>query len=406
MRTATRLVRFDASPGDPHQPTSTPIHQAATFIQDSPLLPSRYDYTRSGNPTRTVLEEQLAALEGARHGLAYASGMAAIAGVTNLLRPGDEVLAGNDLYGGSSRLFATLLERRGITTRHADPGLVAGFVERVGRRTRLVHVETPSNPRLAIVDIAALAKALAERARILGMPRPLLCIDNTLMSPYLQRPLQLGADVVVHSATKALCGHADVTAGADCTNRDDVAAELAFMRNAEGTALAPFESWLLLRGMKTLAVRLDRQQANAVVVARFLARRSEIRELRFPGLPDHPGAELHRRQARGPGCVISFGLADQACVERFARGLSLFPVTVSFGSIGSSLCCPARMSHASVPEARRREAPPPALVRLSIGIEDPADLVADLAAALDSLCREPRSLPRRPRPSPPARLRT
>jgi len=384
---ATRLVRFDATPGDVHRPTSPPLHQTATFVQESPLRPSGHDYTRSGNPTRDALERQLAQLEDARHALAYGSGMAAIAAVVGLVPTGAEILAGDDLYGGTSRLLGQILPRRGVVARHADPRDIDAFVACVSKRTRLVHVESPSNPRLAIVDVPRLAAALRERAEALGVVCPILCVDGTLMTPYLQRPLELGADVVVHSATKALCGHGDVTAGVVATDLENLARELAFSRNAEGTALAPFESWLLLRGLKTLALRLDRQQASAQVVAGFLAGRSEVSSLAYPGLADHPGALVHARQSRGPGFVLSFELEDEHAVERFARELRLLPVTVSFGAVGSSLCCPATMSHASIPPARREDAPPPGLVRLSIGLEDPEDLVADLSRALDIVGR-------------------
>src|SRR5262249_16786153 len=249
MRFATRLLHYDACPGDPHRPVATPIYQTATFEQESAVEFGRYDYSRSGNPTRTVLEDQLARLENGSGAFAFASGMAAVSTVLRLLGPGDEVVVGHDLYGGSYRLLSRLVERKEIAVCHTRSGAVEAFRETMSPRTRLVFVESPTNPLRGIVGIRALAKLAHERDAI-------LCVDNSLMSPVLERPLELGADVVVHSATKFLSGHSDVTAGALVLRSRELADQIYFWQNALGTALGPFDSYLLLRGLKTLDVRV------------------------------------------------------------------------------------------------------------------------------------------------------
>jgi cystathionine beta-lyase len=386
VKFATRLVRFEPAPGDPWRPSCTPLYQTATFTQDSAESPGPYDYTRSGNPTRDVLQRRLADLEGARHALAYVSGSAALASVTGLLRSGDGVLAGRSLYGGTMRWLSGVLPRRGLNVVYGDPTDAEAFAALLHRDVRLVLVETPSNPLLEIADVRALRAALDTRAGTLGVEPPLLAVDNTLMTPYLQRPLALGADLVLHSATKGLSGHGDVTAGAVATDDDALARELRFLQNAEGNALAPFEALLLIRGIKTLAVRLDRQQATAGVVAQALCEQPGVVDVRWPGLPHHPGAAVHARQASGPGPVVTVELRTADLARRLAASLRLFPLTVSFGAVGSSACHPSRMSHASVPDALRGLAPAETLVRLSIGLEDPTDLLEDLARSLRASC--------------------
>lgn len=384
MNIHTQLVRFDAAPGDPFAPTATPIYQTATFEQEDPERFGRYDYSRSGNPTRDVLQGQLARLEHARHGFAFASGLAALSTVLGLLSAGDEVLAGDDLYGGTFRLFGQVAPRRGLTVRYADPTDAAAFAASVGPRTRLVHIETPTNPLLRIVDLGALCEAVRRRAKALGVAPPIISVDNTLASPYLQNPIDHGADIVLHSATKALCGHADVSAGALCTADDELAKRIAFLQNAEGTALGPQDCFLLLRGLKTLGVRLDRQQQTATTLAAALRSIEGVTRVHYPGLPGHPGQATHLRQCRGGGTVISIQLATKERAVAVARSLELFSTTVSFGSVSSSVCYPAGMSHASVPaELRARVAPPADLLRLSVGLEDAGDLLADLRSAID-----------------------
>jgi cystathionine beta-lyase len=382
MRFQTRLVNFDACPGDPFRPVATPIYQTATFEQESAVEFGRYDYSRSGNPTRTVLEDQLARLENGTRAFCFASGLAAISAVARLIHAGDEILAGDDLYGGTYRLFSKVLDRTGVRVRYASAAEPDAFRWAIGPRTRLIHVETPTNPLLRVVDL----EDLAETAHHHGA---LLCVDNSVMSPYLQNPLDRGADIVVHSATKFLCGHSDVTAGVVAVKEPALAREIYFVQNAEGAALAPFDSYLLLRGLKTLGLRLDRQQANAWKVAHFLADHPAVTRVHYPGLQGHAGAELHACQARGPGAVLSFETGAADLSRRLVEGTCLFGVTVSFGSVNSSISLPARMSHASIPDAvRAGHHLPEDLVRVSVGIEDADDLIEDLAQAFARATRD------------------
>jgi cystathionine beta-lyase len=379
VKPATQLARFHAAPDDPYAATATPLYQTATFAQESAVQTGAYDYTRSGNPTRSALEERLARLEGAARALAYGSGVAALAAVVRTVASGaagGQVLAGTDLYGGTYRLLSRLLEAEGIAVRYVDATDPEAVAAACGPRTRLLLVETPTNPLLQIVDLEALARLAHARGA-------LLAVDNTLLSPYFQRPLRLGADLVVHSATKALAGHGDVTAGVVAVADPALGEELAFRRNAEGTALAPFEAWLLLRGLKTLAVRLDRQEENAIRIARFLARRPLVRQVHYPGLPNHPGRALHFTQATGCGPLVSFTTGSPERSRRIAEATEIFTLAVSFGSVGSLVSLPCRMSHASIPaEVRATRELPDDLVRLSVGIEDAGDLEADLEQAL------------------------
>jgi cystathionine beta-lyase len=355
---------------------ATPIYQTATFEQESAVEFGRYDYSRSGNPTRTVLEDQLAALENGSRAFAFASGMAAVSAVLKLVGPDEEIVAGHDLYGGTYRLLSRLVERKGAVVRYARSAALPSFREALSPRTRLVFVESPTNPLMDTVDIRALAALAHERGA-------LLCIDNSLMSPALQRPLELGADVVVHSATKFLCGHSDVTAGAIIVRRPEVADQVYFWQNAEGTALAPFDSYLLLRGLKTLDVRVKRQQKTALRLARYLKQNHAVRRVHYPGLVDHPGSDLHAAQARGPGSIICFETGSTVSSRRFVESLKLFAITVSFGSVNSSVSLPAHMSHASIPPAvRASRCLPDDLVRLSVGIEAGADLLEDIEQSL------------------------
>jgi cystathionine beta-lyase len=377
MKFASRLVQFDAAPGDRLRPTSTPIYQTATFEQEHADRFGDYDYSRSGNPTRTVLEEQMARLEGGTRGFAFASGMAAITAVARTLRTGDEILADSDLYGGTCRLFTRILERSGISARYADAGDLDSFATKITPRTRLIYVESPTNPLLRVIDLRALATlAHANNA--------LLVVDNSLMSPYLQLPLELGADIVLHSATKFLCGHADVTGGVVVVRDQKLAEDIYFLQNAEGNALAPFDCFLLLRGLKTLKLRMDAQQRNALAVAEFLAGDPRVERVFYPGLRSDPGYALQHRQATGAGSVLSFTTTRSAqAAHAVAEQARMFQICVSFGSLHSSISLPGCMSHASVPpEIAISRKLPPELVRISVGIEDAGDLIADLDQAL------------------------
>ena len=374
MKNATRCVRLETN-GDPYGAISPPIYQTATFRQPNADEFGEYDYTRSGNPTRALLERQLAALEDAEHACAFASGMAAITALTRLVSSGDEIIAGNDLYGGTVRLLEQVLPRQGIGVRYVDTSDIKSVVQAITPRTKLILVETPTNPLLKITDIAALAFVAHERS-------VLLAVDNSMLSPCLQRPLTLGADLVIHSATKFLCGHSDVTAGAVITSNAELHRQIAFYHNAEGSGLAPFESWLLLRGIKTLSLRVERQNESALTIAKYLSRHPAIKSVYYPGLESHPGHEIHSEQAAGGGAVISFVTGDPEFSRRLVESTNLFEIAVSFGSVGSVISTPCKMSHASVPESLRdRLAPPEDLVRISVGIEDVDDLIEDLEQA-------------------------
>jgi cystathionine beta-lyase len=375
MKFASRVVSFDPAPGDRFRPIATPIYQTATFEQEEADRFGEYDYSRSGNPTRRVLEKHLAALENGSHGFCYSSGMAAIASVTRLLKSGDEILADNDLYGGTCRLFTKVLDRTGITARYADASKFEQFEQQITPKTKLIYLESPTNPLLRVLDIRRLAALAHAHGAV-------LCVDNSTMSPYLQNPLELGADVVLHSATKFLCGHHDVTAGVVVVNNPVLAEHLGFLQNAEGNALGPFDCFLLLRGVKTLKLRLDCQQRNAAAIAQYLAAHQQVQHVFYPGLADHPGYELQRSQARGAGSVLSFTTGSGPISKAIAEETNLFRITVSFGSVNSSISLPGNMSHASVPlEVRALRDLPSDLVRISVGIEDEADLLEDLDRA-------------------------
>lgn len=375
MKFASRLVSFDPAPGDRYRPVATPIYQTATFEQESADEFGEYDYSRSGNPTRTVLEKHLATLENGTRGFCFSSGMAAIGSVTRLLRSGDEILADSDLYGGTCRLFTRVLERTGITARYADARDLDNFEAKITPRTKLIYVESPTNPLLLVLDLRRIA-ALAHASGAL------LCVDNSTMSPYLQNPLDLGADIVLHSATKFLGGHHDLTAGVVVVRDEALGEQFGFIQNADGTALGPFDCFLLLRGLKTLKLRIDCQQRNAKAVAKFLSEHSAVQRVYFPGLAGSRGDELQRAQARGSGSVLSFTTGSIEASKAVAKATNLFRITVSFGCVNSSISLPGNMSHASVPpEVAAQRDLPRDLVRLSVGIEDEADLIEDLDQA-------------------------
>src|SRR5262245_53651374 len=374
MKLATRCVQLGRD-DDAHGAIVPPIYQTATFAQPTATEFGEFDYTCSGNPTRALLEEQLADLEGANYACAFASGMAALTALTRIVKAGEEIIAGDDLYGGTVRLLDRIASHQNISVRYIDTTDLDELRKAVTDRTRLILIETPSNPLFRISDIRALA-SIAKNAC------SYLAVDNSMLSPIFQQPLSLGADVVVHSATKFLCGHSDVTAGALITNDPALHKQFAFQQNAEGAGLSPFESWLLLRGLKTLALRVERQNSSAAKVARFLSARAEVSQVFYPGLADHPGSEIHKKQASGNGAVVSFTTGDERLSSAIVESTRLFKVAVSFGSVGSTISLPCRMSHASIPGALRdRLAPPSDLVRLSVGIEDADDLILDLERA-------------------------
>ena len=386
MKFASKLVSFDVAPGDPFRPMATPIYQTATFEQEEATSFGPYDYSRSGNPTRTVLEEQIALLENGRRGFCFASGMAAITSITRLLKTGDEILADSDLYGGTCRLFTRVLDRTGIVARYADACDVEAFAAQIRERTKLVYLESPTNPLLRVVDI----RQIADLAHASGA---LLAVDSSAMSPYLQNPLDLGADLVLHSATKFLCGHSDVTAGVVVAKDDELAKQIYFLQNAEGNALGPFDAFLFLRGLKTLKLRLDCQQKNAQSLAEWLERHPQVTSVNYPGLTTSPGHLLQRKQARGAGAVLSFTTGSVEMSRRIVEATRLFSICVSFGSINSTISLPGSMSHASVPpEVGELRELPCDLVRISVGIEDAGDLITDLEQAFAVATLEQASL--------------
>lgn len=381
MKVATRCVQLNGH-SDPAGAVAPPIYQTATFTQPSATEFGEYDYSRSGNPTRSLLERQLADLESGTNAAAFASGMAAISAITGLLNSGEEVIAGDDLYGGTVRLLELLQQRQGITVRYTDTTDLNAVRQALTPRTKLILIETPSNPLFHVSDLRKLGE-IAHQAGVL------LAVDNSMLSPCFQRPLELGADLVIHSATKFLCGHSDVTAGAVITKDAALHKRIAFLQNAEGAGLSPFESWLLLRGLKTLSLRVERQNQSALKIAQFLSSDPSVQQVYYPGLADHPGHEIHRSQSTGDGAVVSFTTGDAEFSARIVEATKLFTIAVSFGSVGSTISLPCHMSHASIPGALRdRLAPPPDLVRVSVGIEDVDDLIEDLTQAFSIATQE------------------
>lgn len=357
---------------------SVPIYQTSTFFQDALGKDRGYEYSRTGNPTREALERSIAQLENGKFGLAYASGSAATVGTFQpLLLPGDEIVAGNDTYGGTYRIFERLLRPYGIKTNYVDADDLSRFEQVITPATKLIWVETPSNPLLKLIDIAALAEIAHKRG-------VLLVVDNTFASPYFQQPLNLGADLVVHSTTKYIGGHSDVVGGAVVTSNEEIYEKLKFYQNAAGAVPAPFDSWLFLRGIKTLKLRMEAHEKNALRVAEFLASHPYVERVYYPGLPSHPQHALAKRQMRGFGGMVSFEIAGGLpAVEQFIARSKLFLLAESLGGVESLLCYPPRMTHASISaEERAKRGIHDNLIRLSVGLENGDDLIEDLRTAL------------------------
>jgi cystathionine beta-lyase/cystathionine gamma-synthase len=375
---ATRAIHAGQRPDPSTGAVTVPIYQTSTYVQEGLGRHKGFQYARTSNPTRSALEANLASLESGRHGLAFSSGLAAIDAVLRTLQQGDHVVAGNNLYGGTYRLFERVLRNFGLAFTFVDAGDLGALGAALTDRTRLVFVETPTNPMMALTDIAAVADLAHRRgARVV--------VDNTFMTPYFQRPLERGADVVVHSTTKYLNGHSDMVGGAVVVRDDALAERLRFLQNAVGAVPGPMDCWLVLRGIKTLPVRMERHEANARALAAHLARHPRVSRVHYPGLPDHPQHALAQRQASGFGGMISFvpgegGLeAGRWVLERFR----LFSLAESLGGVESLVCHPASMTHALVPrEERLRIGFADGLIRLSVGIEDLEDLKEDLDHAL------------------------
>jgi len=355
---------------------TTPIHQTSTFGQTEPGINKGFCYARTGNPTRSALEENLAALENARHGLAFASGMAAIHAVLSLLRRGDHVVSTQHLYGGAWRIFTKIFSRFGIDFTFVDTSNPAAIEAAIRPETKLLWLETPSNPLLRVTDIAR-CTAIARGSRITTV------VDNTFATPVLQQPLSLGADLVVHSTTKYINGHSDVLGGGVLTNDDGLFEELKFLQNAIGAVPAPQDCFLILRGIKTLGLRVERHCSNAEVLAKWLLASGRVRRVWYPGLVDQPDHAVARRQMSRFGAVISFELdASLEETRAFTRRLHLWTLAESLGGVKSLFCHPATMTHASVePEIRRNVGIGDSLIRLSVGLEDVRDLIDDLEQA-------------------------
>ncbi|OWZ02652.1 Cystathionine beta-lyase [Phytophthora megakarya] len=380
---STRLVSFEACKDDPHGSATMPIYQTSTFAQPSGTTFGVYDYTRSGNPTRAALERQMAELEGGHRAFAFTSGMAALSAVSRLAHAGDEIVLSDDSYGGTYRLLSKVATKNGVVVKYVDLSGENGpknLLAALSDKTKLVMMESPTNPMQRICDI----KRLAEAAHTVNA---LLSVDNTMMSPILQNPIKLGADIVVHSATKFICGHSDTMSGIVIAKDPELCRDIYFYQNAEGTGLAPFDCWLLLRGVKTMSLRVLAAQKNAAKVANFLTDHPLITKVHYTNLlpESFPDRQIHESQARGCGSVVCFRTGSLAFSQHLLTVTKLFKITVSFGSVNSLISLPGAMSHASIPEeVRKARSFPEDLVRLSIGVEDAKDLIKDLSQALQS----------------------
>ena len=378
----TDAVHAGQQPDQASGAVITPIYQTATYAQAAPGEHKGYEYGRTGNPTRLALEKNLAALERGKFAYAFSSGMAATATVAQLFKSGDHVLCTANVYGGTARYFRQVAAPFGLQFSTVDTSHPGKVIAALRPETKMLFVETPSNPLMIISDLAALAVLCRERGVVLA-------VDNTFLSPYFQRPLELGADIVIHSTTKFINGHSDVVGGIVITNHAHLAERLAFLQNAVGAVPSPFDCWLILRSTKTLPLRLRQSNESAMALARFLSEQKSVRRVYYPGLPDHPQHQLARQQQRDPygrpgfGGMISFDLADFETAKRFLKGLELFTLAESLGGVESLVCHPSSMTHASVPpEERKRLGLSEGLVRLSVGVEDEEDLIADLSRGL------------------------
>lgn len=373
---ATRALHVGQGPDPATGAVVQPIHLATTFAQQGVGKHKGFEYSRSGNPTRAALEECLAALEDAKHGLAFSSGLGAETTLLLLFNPGDHVVYMEDVYGGTFRLFDKVLKRFGLTFSAVDAGDIEAVERSITPATKLVWLESPTNPLLRVVDIDAVSEVAHSRGAM-------VCVDNTFATPYLQQPLHLGADFVVHSSTKYIGGHSDVVGGAIMTSNDELEKQLRFHQNAVGAVPSPFDCWLLLRGIKTLALRVERQSQNAMDIATALEKNKAVVRVHYPGLASHPGRAVAARQMRMFGGMVSFEVADEVAAFRILERLKLFALAESLGAVESLAEHPARMTHASLPASeRKRVGVGEGLIRLSVGVEDVADLIGDLESAL------------------------
>lgn len=374
--TETALIHGGISTDERTGAVNVPIYQTSTYQQDGLGKMRGYEYSRTGNPTREALERLIAELEGGVAGFAFGSGMAAITAVLSLLHSGDRVLISSNVYGGTFRVLDKVFDHFGITYTIADTANIANYESQITADVKAVIIESPANPLMTVTDIAAVAQVSHQH----GL---LVIVDNTFMTPYLQKPLELGADIVVHSATKYLGGHSDVVAGLAVVSSEALAQKIAFIQNSTGGVLGPFDSFLLIRGIKTLAVRMDRHVENAQKAAEFLVHHPAVRKVYYPGLPDAQGYEINRKQAKNGGVMISFELHENYDINRFFESLELVMLAESLGGVESLVCHPATMTHASIPaEIRKKVGITDGLIRLSVGIENIADILADLEQAI------------------------
>lgn len=360
---------------------STPIYQTSTFVQEAPGQHKGFDYARTNNPTRKVLEELIAELEGGQRGLAFASGLAAIDAVLKLLDSGDEIIAVDDIYGGAFRLFTHIYQKFGITVTYVDATDAVNVARAITPRTKLIWIESPTNPTLKICDIKAIA-AIAEAHQVW------LCVDNTFASPAAQKPIRLGADIVIHSATKYLAGHSDLIAGLVVTKDQELGDKIKFIQNASGAILGPFDSWLVIRGIETLPLRIKQHSENAGKIAVFLQQQDLVRHVYYPGLAEHKNHFVAEKQLRYFGGIVSFDLKadDAALATQLVTSTRYFKLAESLGGVKSLICLPAEMTHKSIPAERRYQSGvTDSLIRLSVGLEDVEDLIQDLQQALHAL---------------------
>ncbi|HWB93366.1 MAG TPA: PLP-dependent transferase [Puia sp.] len=388
MKLSTKLIHAGVEPDPSTGAIMTPIYQTSTYVQSAPGVNKGYEYARSQNPTRAALESALAHIENGRHGLCFGSGVAATDAVLRLLVPGDEVIAANDMYGGTYRLFTKIFEKMGIRFHFVNMQDAAAIRPYINANTKLIWAETPTNPLMNIVDIAALAEAIRAPktgGRDQSGGKILLCVDNTFASPYLQNPLDLGADIVLHSATKYLGGHSDVIHGCLVMNADELREKLYFIQKSCGAVPGPQDCFLVLRGLKTLHVRMDRHCQNGEAIAHFLRSHPKVGQVYWCGFKDHPGYAVASRQMRGFGGMMSFTLKDDsvAAAKKLLSSTRVFALAESLGGVESLINHPASMTHASIPrEERLKNGLSDSLIRLSVGIEDVDDLKDDLRQAI------------------------
>lgn len=377
MKFSTKAIHAGQEADKTTGATITPIYQTSTYTQEEIGVHKGYEYTRTGNPTRTALEVCLASLENARYGLAFASGLAAANAVLSILRPGDHVVAADDIYGGTYRLFEKVLAPLGVEFSYVDPTETDEFKRNIKENTKLIWVETPTNPLLKLADISEIAK-IAKQKNVLFV------VDNTFATPFLQRPIELGADIVVHSTTKYIGGHSDVVGGAVVLNDTTLFESIQFYQNAAGAIPGPFDSWLTLRGLKTLSIRMKQHEQNAQLIANALLDNPLVEEVIYPGLSSHPQYELAKSQMDGFGGMISFKIKGGfEEVNNFVKNLKVFSLAESLGGVESLVSYPAKMTHASIPkEEREKRGITDNLIRLSVGIEEAEDLSQDIQQAL------------------------